>query len=293
MEYDMPLYRPPSEAYSLILQATLGCSHNRCAFCLMYRSKKFQVRPYPAFERDVLDCAREVPHADKIFLADGDALAMNPKHILKILDLLYKKFPRLDRVTSYASPQNLLRKKPEDLKAIRKAGLTMLYYGIETGDEELLAKIDKGANYTDIVAGAQKAHNAGFDLSTTVILGLGGRAGGGRHIEETTRILNEINPKYIGALTLLFPVPQLKQWYKKQMGPGWEWLDKIELLEEIRRMIAGLETSESIFRSNHASNYLPLKGTLRRDREKLLRLIDTALADPKSPLLRREEYRAL
>ncbi len=292
MEYDMPLYRPPSEAYSLILQVTLGCSHNECAFCLMYRSKRFRVRPFRDIERDVNECTEVVPDARRIFLADGDAMALNPKFMQRILRLLYKKFPRLERVTSYASPQNLLRKTPEDLRMIRDEGLDILYYGIETGDDELLPRINKGATHDEIVRGALRAQDAGFPLSVTVLLGLGGRKGSARHITETVRILNEIDPNYIGALTLLLP-GELKDWYAKQMGPEWEWLNKIELLKEIRDIVDGLETTDSVFRSNHASNYLPLKGTLKGDRDKLLKLIDKALSDPRSPLLRPEEWRGL
>jgi len=292
MIYDEPVFRPPSEAYSLILQVTLGCSHNKCSFCMMYRSKKFRVRPFRDIERDIAYCARAVPRTERIFLADGDAMAMNPKHMQRVLKLLYKKFPRLERVTSYASPQNLLRKTPEDLRMLRGEGLDILYYGIETGDDDLLKTIVKGVNHDEIVKAALKAQEAGFPLSVTVILGLGGRKGSAKHIAETVRILNEINPRYIGALTLLLPGP-LEKWYSEQMGPRWEWLNTIELLQEIRDMVAGLEVTNSVFRSNHASNYLPLKGTLKQDRAKLLRVIDSALNDPHSPLLRPEEFRAL
>jgi len=292
MIYDEPVFRPPSEAYSLILQVALGCSHNKCSFCMMYRSKKFRVRPFRDIERDVEYCARAVPRTERIFLADGDAMALNPKYMQRVLKLLYKKFPRLERVTSYASPQNLLRKTPEDLRMLRGEGLDILYYGIETGDDDLLKTIVKGVNHDEIVKAALKAQEAGFPLSVTVILGLGGRKGSGKHIAETVRILNEINPRYIGALTLLLPGP-LEKWYAEQMGPQWEWLNTIELLQEIRDMVAGLEVTNSVFRSNHASNYLPLKGTLKQDRNKLLRVIDSALSDPHSPLLRPEEFRAL
>ncbi len=292
MQYDMPLYRPPSEADSLILQATLGCSHNKCAFCLMYRTKKFKVRPFEEFKRDVEECARQVPGVRRIFLADGDAMAMNPRHMRRILHLLYENFPRLERVSSYASPQNMYKKTPEDLRKIREAGLQLLYYGIETGDDEVLEMVNKGATHDEIAESAIKARHAGFALSVTVLLGLGGRKGSEKHIAETVRILNKIDPEYIGALTLLLP-GELSDWYKKQMPPDWEWPDKLELLKEVRRMVAGLETTESVFRSNHASNYLPLKGALKRDRDELLGIIDSALSDPKSPLLRPEYYRAL
>lgn len=291
MKYDMPLYRPPSEANSLIFQVTLGCSYNKCAFCMMYRTKRFRVRPIEEVSADIEEASRYVPHARRVFLADGDALAAKTEFLVEVLRLLKKHFPYLERVTSYASPQNLLRKSEEELKTLRKEGLDILYYGIETGDDELLKKIKKGVTHDEIVSAALKARRVGFPLSVTVILGLGGRKGSERHISETARILNEIQPEYIGALTLM--LGPLEDWYQKQMGDDWEWLDKMELLVEIRELVRQLDVKESIFRSNHASNYLPLKGTLNRDRDKLLKIIDMALKDPNSPLLRPEEWRAL
>lgn len=291
MRYDMPLYRPPSEANSLIFQVTLGCSYNKCAFCLMYRAKRFKVRPIEEVKADIEESARYVPHTRRVFLADGDALAAKTDFLLEVLLLLKKHFPYLERVTSYASPQNILRKSDEELKVLRKEGLDILYYGIETGDDDLLKKIKKGVTRNEIVAAALKARSVGFPLSVTVILGLGGRKGSAKHISETAKILNEIQPEYIGALTLM--LGPLEDWYQKQMGDDWEWLDKMELLREIRELVSHLDLRESIFRSNHASNYLPLKGTLNHDREKLLKIIDMALNDPNSPLLRPEEWRAL
>lgn len=291
MKYDMPLYRPPSEANSLIFQVTLGCSYNKCAFCMMYRTKRFRVRPIEEVRADIEEASRYVPHARRVFLADGDALAAKTEFLVEVLRLLKKHFPYLERVTSYASPQNLLRKSEEELRTLRKEGLDILYYGIETGDDELLKKIKKGVTHDEIVSAALKARRVGFPLSVTVILGLGGRKGSERHISETARILNEIQPEYIGALTLM--LGPLEDWYQKQMGDDWEWLDKMELLVEIRELVRQLDVKESIFRSNHASNYLPLKGTLNRDRDKLLKIIDMALKDPNSPLLRPEEWRAL
>ncbi len=291
MKYDMPLYRPPSEANSLIFQVTLGCSYNKCAFCMMYRTKRFRVRPIEEVRADIEEASRYVPHARRVFLADGDALAAKTEFLVEVLCLLKEHFPYLERVTSYASPQNLLRKSEEELRTLRKEGLDILYYGIETGDDELLKKIKKGVTHDEIVSAALKARNVGFPLSVTVILGLGGRKGSERHIAETARILNKIQPEYIGALTLM--LGPLEDWYQKQMGDDWEWLDKMELLVEIRELVRQLDVKESIFRSNHASNYLPLKGTLNRDRDKLLKIIDMALKDPNSPLLRPEEWRAL
>lgn len=291
MIYDMPLYRPPSEAHSLIFQVSLGCSYNKCKFCLMYRAKRFKARPFDDIRADIEEMAREFPHVGRVFLADGDAVACKTDFLVDVLRLIKSKFPRLERITSYASPQNLQRKTVAELKTLREEGLDILYFGIETGDEELLKKIDKGVTHDEIVESALKARKTGFPLSATVILGLGGKSGSKRHIAETARILNEIQPEYVGALTLM--LGPLEDWYAKQMGPDWEWLDKMELLGEIRDLISQLDLKNSVFRSNHASNYLALKGNLNRDRNRLLKIIDAALSDPNSPLLRPEEWRAL
>ena len=291
MEYDMPLFRPPSEADSLILQATYGCSANTCTFCLMYKSKRFRVRRFEEFERDVDYCARRMPSAPRIFLADGDALVIRASQLLDILKLLDSRFPRLERVTSYANPLNLLKKSQEELNAIRQAGLTMLYYGIESGDDEILRRVKKKAETPGMIEGCGKAHRAGFDLSVTVLLGLGGKKLSRRHAENTAKVLNQIQPRYVSALTLM--LGPLEDYFAKSMGEGFQFLDMMETLQEIRWLVEGLELKNSIFRSNHASNYLALRGDLPGDKEKLLAVIDSVLADPNSPLIRPEYFRAL
>ena len=203
MYYDMPLYRPPSEAYSLIFQVTLGCSHNRCAFCIMYRKKKFRIRPWEELKADILEAALSYRGINRIFLADGDALVIDTDYMLQISNFLYEKFPALERVSAYANPANLLEKSKEDLQRIRKAGLQMLYFGIETGDDELLVKIKKRATAQEMIISAKKAIDAGFVLSATVILGLAGKKGSERHALETARVCSAINPHYLSALTLI------------------------------------------------------------------------------------------
>src|SRR4030043_2401647 len=199
----MPLYRPPSEAYSLIFQVTLGCSHNRCAFCIMYRKKKFRVRPWEELKADILEAALSYRGINRIFLADGDALVIDTDYMLQILSFLYEKFPALERVSAYANPANLLAKSKEDLQRIRKAGLQMLYFGIETGDDELLVKIKKGATAQELTITAEKAIDAGFVLSATVILGLAGKKGSERHAIETARVCSAINPHYLAIKATL------------------------------------------------------------------------------------------
>jgi len=289
MYYDMPLYRPPSEASSLIFQVTLGCSHNRCAFCNMYRKKKFRIRPWEELKADILDAALSYRGATRIFLADGDALVIDTDYMIQILDFLYEKVPSLERVSAYANPSNLLKKTEEDLQRINKAGLQMLYFGIETGDDELLIRIRKGATAHELITSAKKAIDAGFLLSATVILGLAGKKGSERHAIETARVCSAINPQYLSALTLM--LEDDNRYFSRCLGKDWEIMDKLEILNELRTMFEYFHLDNCIFRSNHASNYLPIKATLNHDREKLLQVIDNALKNPAQ--LRSEFLRAL
>jgi radical SAM superfamily enzyme YgiQ (UPF0313 family) len=291
MEYNMPLYRPPSEADSLIIQATYGCSANTCSFCLMYKGKRFRIRRVDEVKKDIDWCARRMPEVRRVFLADGDALVIRTSQLLALLEHLYLRFPRLERVTSYANPMNLIVKTQDELNRIRQAGLTMLYYGVESGDPEILAKVKKKGSPRTMIAGVEKAHQAGFALSVTVLLGLAGKKGSAQHAFLTAQLLNQLEPEYTSALTLM--LGPFEKHFAQAMGPDFEFLDKTETLQELRNLISGLELKNSIFRTNHASNWLPLKGTLSRDRDKLLRIIDLALADPRSPLLRPDHWRAL
>jgi radical SAM superfamily enzyme YgiQ (UPF0313 family) len=290
LQYDEPVFRPPSEANSLILQATLGCSHNQCAFCGMYKMKEFRIRKFEDFRKDVEIVKAEYPGVRRVFLADGDALAVKTTTLQKELRLLYHSFPKLERVTSYANPSNLLHKSDAELKILREEGLKILYLGVETGDEELLARIDKGATRAEVIEAGRKAVIAGFELSVTVILGLGGRERSERHARETATILNEIQPHYIGALTLM--LGPFEGYFKSQAGEKWVSLERDEFLRELRMLVEGLEMEkECMFRTNHASNYLALGGTLPQDKDALLETIDYALKNPK--ILRPEHVRAL
>lgn len=292
IEYEMPLYRPPSEAYSLILQATIGCTHNRCAFCVAYQNKKFRVRPEKDLFAEIDWAAGEMPDTRRVFLADGDAFALSPKKMIRILERLYKKFPDLERVTAYASPQNFSNRTVEDIRPVREAGLTMLYFGLESGDDEVLKRIDKGATCDEMVRACQKAQEAGFDLSVTVILGLAGPQGSKRHAELTAKALDRISPRFAAALTLML-APRKPAYPEVYNHPDWRVLDPIETLKEIRVLLDNMHADGITFRSNHASNYLALKGDLQKDKQHLLEVIDAALNDPDSPLLRPEFMRAL
>jgi radical SAM superfamily enzyme YgiQ (UPF0313 family) len=290
LEYDIPLYRPPSEARSLILQATLGCSHNRCSFCYMYKDKRFHVKPETTLFEEIDIAAADYPSARRIFLADGDAMVLSTDRLERILEKLDASFPQLQRVTAYANPANLLCKSADELRGLRDRKLTILYYGVETGDPGLLLKIDKGATPGEMIEGCSRASAAGIKLSITVILGLAGKEGSSKHARHTADLLNHIQPRYLSALTLM--LGRWKESYASSMGEGFEFNSAIDDVRELRELVAGIEMDGCIFRSNHASNYLALGGTLPRDKDALLGKIDRALEDP-DKYLRPEWQRGL
>ncbi len=292
IQYEGSIYRPPSEARSLILQATIGCSHNRCAFCVAYQEKQFRARAETDLFEEIAWAARAMPETRRVFLADGDALVLSTDRLLRILDKLYCTLPYLERVTTYGSPQNFQHKCVEDLRRLREAGLTMVYYGIESGDDDILKRIQKGATSDDIIQGGLKSKEAGMDLSATVILGTGGPALSTRHAEATARVVDAIAPRYASALTLM--LEPRNPGYADMFGdPAWRMLEPEEVLAECRHLVAGIHADGIIFRSNHASNYLSLAGDLQPDKPRLLAEIDAALNDPTSPRIRPERFRRL
>ncbi|MGB9599379.1 MAG: radical SAM protein [Myxococcota bacterium] len=291
MNYDMPLYRPPSEAYSMIFQVTLGCSHNRCKFCYMYKTKRFRIKTPESIIKDIEEAERYKYQFDKVFLADGDALVMKTESLLKILNIIKERFPHIKRVSSYANPSNILRKSESELKSICEAGLKMLYIGIESGDDEILRLVDKGASSEEIIGSIKKAKECGFQTSTTVVLGLGGRERTKKHSENTARLINEAHPDYLSLLTLM--LGPFEEDYKRELGVSWTPLDPIETLVEIREIIKGIDKKGIIFRTNHASNYLPLKGTLSEDRARLINILNRAIENPEDAPLKPEYLRGL
>lgn len=277
MKYYGAVYRPPSEAYSLIIQATFGCSQNTCAFCEMYKAKEFCERPLS----DVINDLKEVSEAGyshrarRIFLADGDALIRKTDELIAILDACYKYFPVCERVTSYASPKSLLLKTDEELKEIKEHGLEMVYLGLESGSDDVLKLMRKGCSAQRIIEGGLKAKGAGIRLSVTAVSGLGGRELEKEHAKETARALSAMNPEYVGLLTLeVCEGTPLKDWIREGK---FILLDPKEILLETRDIIELLDCPGCIFRMNHASNYLTLAGTLNEDKQNLLDRIDEAL----------------
>ncbi|MFH0916107.1 MAG: radical SAM protein [bacterium] len=292
MRYHGNVIRPPSEASSLILQVMYGCSHGDCAFCGSYLGKPFRVRPFVEVEQDV----KQLPPAFKVqirrvFLCDGDALAVPANRLRAILDLLTQELPNLTRVSAYANAHSLLRLSDEDLLRIRAHGLELLYFGLESGDEHTIGRIGKGVTVRQQIDACRKATNAGFALSVTAILGLAGVARSLEHAQATGGAISAIDPGYIGLLTLMVePGTPLNE----MVGRGEFVLPApVALLRELREMVAATNVTNAIFRSNHASNYLPLKATLPADKDAILRTLDGILKAPDQVRLKPESLRAL
>jgi radical SAM superfamily enzyme YgiQ (UPF0313 family) len=293
MEYDFPLFRPPSEARSLIFQVTLGCSWNRCRFCASYRTKEFQVRPFEEVERDIVEMSGYHPDARRIFLADGDPMAAPTGYLLKVLDLINRRFPSLERISTYAGPTNLMAKTPEELGMLKERKLDLLYLGIETGNDELLRRVGKGATAEQIVEGSRKALRAGLRMSAFIILGLGGVDGSRAHAKDSARVVNDIGPQFLATLTLMVG-PDPRAYEEKVMGGGFKLIDRKQSLRELRWFVEDLELAGCKFGTEHASNYLPITGmTLPGDKDEILRRIDRALMDASPDMLRPEWMRGL
>jgi len=278
IQYEGTLYRPPSEADSLILQATIGCSYNRCTFCAMYREKRFRVRPLDELVQEIRWAVRNLGTVRKVFLGDGDALIAKPAFLKGILEELSRHFPDLARVSVYASPQALQVRSVEEMRELREAGLSLYYLGIESGHDQVLERLEKGVDAAEMIRVALKATEAGVKLSTMVLLGAGGFDLSQAHAEASAKVVSAIGPRFISTLVMT-PVEGTPLWDEASRGLVDEFTP-VELARELRTFIAALDVDGSIFRSNHASNYLTLRGTLRKDQAALLSVLDTALADP-------------
>jgi len=275
IQYNEPVFRPPSEWKSLIIQVTLGCSWNQCAFCEMYTSKQFCARK----EEDVFaDIDAFIPHAyqiRRVFLADGDPLVLSTNRLLRILAHLRKTFPRLQRVSAYASPNNLIRKSLTELQELKDAGLNLIFVGLESGDDEVLKMINKGETHTSMIEGLNKSKQAGLDSSVMIINGVGGKQFSEQHAIHSAKLLNEIQPKYLS--TLVLTAYKGMDYLKSRLQMDFIELNQVELIHEMRQFIEHLDLQETIFRSDHASNHLVLKGALGRDKEKFLNQINQVL----------------
>jgi len=275
ISYNEPLFRPPAEAYSAIIQATIGCSWNKCSFCEMYSSKQFKVKNFSNIENDIIKLANFYKGVKKVFLADGDAFVLASNKLIPILKSIDQHFGKIQRVSSYALPKNILAKSDDELKELRSLGLKLLYIGIETGDDELLNLINKGETYKSTVEGIIKAHNAGIDTSIMIINGLGGKTYSIQHALKSAKIINEINPKFLSTLTLSFPFGE--NHYNKRFSGIYQQQTMVELFEELKIFIDNLNINNVIFRSNHVSNKLNLQGTLCKDKDILINNLNTAI----------------
>ena len=273
--YEGTVYRPPSEATSLILQATIGCSHNTCTYCVSYLDKEFRIKSLREMERDIKAVLPYYRATERIFLADGDALAIPAPQLLELLAMLRRSFPHLERVSIYGSPGNIRKKTVGELKSLRQAGLGIIYIGLESGSDAILRAVRKGALSKDMISAAKKVKEAGIALSVIWILGLGGKERTEEHARETARVLNAMDPEYAGALTLMVvePAPICREVEAGRLT----LLNPKESLEELRRVVEKLELTDCVFRVNHASNYASIRGTLPQDKQKILAQIDEAL----------------
>lgn len=270
------VFRPPSEAQSLILRVTLGCSHNACSFCSMYRNVEFRARHIDDIINQITTVAFRCSDIRRVFLADGNALVLSTDKLLKITNLLHKAFPKLSRITCYAGPKDIIRKSTGELTELRNAGLKIIYLGIESGDDEVLAAVNKGVTPVEMATAGQKVLAAGIKLSAMVILGLGGRAKTMQHAVNTARVVSEINPSMLSTLTLMLEkgTPLAEEAERGEFIP----LSPLETLQELKLMIEHIKvTRPCIFRSNHISNLLPLAGTLPKDKELLLSEINEVI----------------
>jgi radical SAM superfamily enzyme YgiQ (UPF0313 family) len=277
IRYVEPVFRPPSEAESLILPLTDGCSWNRCTFCEMYTApqKKFRARSEEEVTHTIRRCgARFGDEVRRVFLADGDALVMPTRRLLATLEAIRIHLPAVRRISSYCLPRNLRKKSVAELKALAEAGLSLVYVGAESGDDEVLARVNKGETFESTREALEKLGEAGIKRSVMLLNGLGGRELSAQHADNSARLINAVQPEFLATLVVSFPMGEERL---RAGFPGWEPLSQQELFVEMERLLSGLELHRTVFRSDHASNWLILKGTLGADKERLLAEVREAM----------------
>ena len=290
LNYAEPVYRPPSEANSLIFQVTVGCSFNECSFCDMYRNKEYAERSWDEIKAEIDLMAKQLPDTTRIFLADGDALNLSTDYMIQILEYLYKNFLKLERVSCYAMPMNLLKKTPEELKKMYTAGLNMLYLGIESGSDVILKKITKGATSKTIIRSCRKAIETGFTLSCIIILGLGGKTYTKEHVYGTAHVINESLPHYVGALTLILETG-VKEEFLTKFGETFYPISDDEALIQLHDLVQQINVKEKmVFRANHGSNAYNIAGTFPHEKDAMLEKISWLKEHPEN--VRPEGFRA-
>ncbi|MGN0205413.1 MAG: radical SAM protein [Coprococcus sp.] len=289
MQYEGTVYRPPSEAHSLIVQITVGCAHNTCTFCTMYKDKKFRIRPKEAVMADFEEAAMLYgPHIRRIFLADGDALIVKTVDLLDILGFIRQRFPNLERVTAYGTAQDILHKTKDELRQLKAAGLDMIYMGLESGDPEILEDIHKGVSREQLSEAGRKLQECGILCSATLISGLGGRQRLREHAIASASLVSEIKPAYVGFLTLM--IDREAPIYPKIESGELALLNPEDVVEEMRLFLGNVDSEGTIFRANHASNYVILKGTLNKDIPAMMAYLDQV---EQSGRYRAERFRRL
>ena len=291
VDYVGRIFRPPSEARSFLLQVTVGCSHNRCAYCDMYRDKQFRPKEWDKVAADIDEAARMGPRFKRVFLCDGDALILPARRLLQVLEAIREKLPWVERVGVYGDTRSVGRKTPEELAALREAGLGIVYHGMESGDDETLRRIDKGGTAEECVTTAQKLRDAGIQHSVMVLLGVGGVERSREHARATAEVLTRMDPPFVGALTTTV-VPGTPLAEQEARGE-FELPPKFQLLEELRDIVAGSNFSACRFSANHASNYLPITADLPEHKRELVALLDRVLAARDERLLKPEAMRGL
>ena len=290
MRYEGDIYRPPSEAYSLLVQVTIGCSHNKCTFCNMYKEKQFRVRKQEEVLEDLAWAREHYRRVERIFLCDGDALCLANRKLLVILDYIRQHFPECERVTTYGRATDVLRKTDEELRELREHGIEMVYLGAESGSQKVLEKINKGETREELIEGVQRLEAAGIKTSVTFISGLAGSDDWEEHAVETGRMIAEMNASYVSLLTLMLqpPAPLLEDYRQGRF----KLLTPEEVLPDTCRMLQYAKPSKScVFRSNHASNYVSLRGNLPEDNDSMIAALKRCMED--RGLLKDERFRML
>jgi radical SAM superfamily enzyme YgiQ (UPF0313 family) len=297
LSYIEPVFRPPSEARSLILQVTNGCSWNKCTFCEMYTQdqKKFRATSEDQVEKDIIKAAKSGVPFEKVFLADGDAMVLPTRRLENILNLVKLHIPTVKRVSSYCLPRNIKKKSVEDLALLNKLGLDILYVGCESGDDQVLKAVSKGETYESQKDALIKIREAGIKSSVMILNGLGGPKFSEQHALNSALLMNECQPDFLSTLIVSFPTGEdrFKQGFEQELDAQWSLMDQTALFLELKHFIGNLELKNTVFRSDHASNYLPLKGTLGEDKAAMLAQIDQVLYQPGSIPLRQEWQRGL
>lgn len=293
IEYIEPVFRPPSEARSLILQVTNGCSYNKCTFCDMYTApqKKFKPKAIETLREELEAVSRSMKGVGRFFLADGDAMTLSFRRLKEILELIVEYFPHRERVTAYCLPRNLKNKTVDELKELQSLGLSMVYVGCESGDDKVLECVQKGETFESSKEALLKLKAAGIKSSVMILNGLGGRNFSKQHALNSAKLMNETQPEYVSTLVVSFPMGEER--FRAGFNGEYAPLEQSELFEEIRLLVANLELEHTVFRSDHASNYLVLKGTLGEDKASILKTIDLAINRPGAIPLRQEWQRGL